>query len=276
VSRGTEARRWWRAARAAAAAGREALADERDQVTIGSGGVAGVADGDGDAAAALVAALPVEDDLEIWLDVTGVPAGGVALHNGRVTAHAPLDPLLGARLWEIHRRAMAPLRELAVLDHQLELDDLLELAADPAAITLVAWSEGRPSAFVLLTTNLEAAPQISAEAFAVRYPDAAARGAVFNWVCVAADPDVDDQTATLTLMRVSCRIAAARRGVIVLDLCAHNRSVVGVERAMRVVARRNGADGIDEVDSQTWFAVTFAEADVADESVEPPAELVAG
>jgi hypothetical protein len=170
---------------------------------------------------------------------------------------------------------MEPLRALAVLDHQLGLGDLLELAADPAALTLVAWSDGRPSAFVLLTSNLDAAPQISAAAFAARYPDAVARGAVLNWVCVAADPDIDDPTAMLSLMRVSCRIAAARRGVIVLDLCDHNRSVVGLERAMRVVARRNGADGVDEVDSQTWYAVTFTDADApVDEQVEPAAELV--
>jgi hypothetical protein len=267
VRRRTGARRWWGAARAAAAAGRDALAAGREDLVVPEAPLA---------AGVAVPPEPADDDLEIWLDVTGLPAGGVALHNGRVTAHAPLDPALGARLWELHRRAMQPLRELAVLDHQLDRDHLLELAADPAATTLVAWSDGRPSAFVLLTTNLDAAPQISAEAFAVRYPDAAARGAVYNWVCVAADPEVDDQTATLTLMRVACRIAAARRGVIVLDLCAHNRSVVGVERAMRVVARRNGADGIDEIDSQTWFAVTFADADAADERVEPPAELVAG
>jgi hypothetical protein len=269
VIRRTGARRWWGAARAAAAAGREALAEPREVVTVAEA-VACAPPAPDDPGAA-----PDADDLEIWLDVTGVPAGGVALHSGRVTVHAPLDPALGERLWAIHRRAMAPLKELAVLDHQLDRDDLLELAADPAAITLVAWSDGRPSAFVLLTANLDAAPQIEARALAVRYPDAVARGAVLNWVCVAADPDVEDQTAMLTLMRVACRIAAARRGVLILDLCAHNRSVVGIERAMRVVARRNGADGVDEVDTQTWYAVPFLEATV-DESVEPPAELLAG
>jgi hypothetical protein len=275
--------RWWTAALAAIPAGAHAA------VAAGRHALAGPAGATAPVAVAPVAPRrapmvrttappdpePVADELELWLDVTGTPAGGIALHNGRVTVHAPLDAELGARLWDVHHRAMAPLSELAVLDHQLGLGDLLELAADPAAITLVAWTDGRPSAFVLLTSNLDAAPQISAAAFAVRYPDAVARGAVLNWVCVASDPDVEDTTAMLSLMRVSCRIAAARRGVIVLDLCHHNRSVVGLERAMRVVARRNGADGIDEVDSQTWYAVTFTEADAPlDEQVEPPAELL--
>jgi hypothetical protein len=258
-------------AHAAVAAGRHALAAP-------VGGPAAVVEPPVPAAAPTASIgdhRPDGDEIELWLDVTGTPAGGLALHNGRVTVHAPLDAQLGARLWDVHHRAMAPLSELAVLDHQLGLGDLLELAADPAALTLVAWADGRPSAFVLLTSNLDAAPQISAAAFAVRYPDAVARGAVLNWVCVASDPDIDDPTAMLSLMRVSCRIAAARRGVIVLDLCHHNRSVVGLERAMRVVARRNGADGIDEVDSQTWYAVTFTESDVPlDEQVEPAAELL--
>ena len=161
------------------------------------------------------------------------------------------------KLWDLYAEAFEPLQELALLNHLYPRESFEALVADERVTKLIAWIDGRPVGLAMITNELELVPQISPPFLHARYPEQAARGAVFFGIMVFVADSHRRSTAFARLIAGMGQITAEAGGVVVFDICRHNMAAIELDRQIATISRWFPGSSFEQVDEQRYFAATL-------------------
>jgi hypothetical protein len=162
------------------------------------------------------------------------------------------------KFYGLYLAAFEPLRTLAAARHVLTAVEFAEEMADDRVEKYVVYDAGgRAVALSTLATDLSAVPWIEPAYFAARYPEHAARGALFYLGFTLVHPDHQgSRVFTLSIAAIIRRLTEAR-AVVAYDICAHNDTVrrlgAGLERAQTAKADVT----VTTVDTQTYYLAQY-------------------
>ena len=179
------------------------------------------------------------------------------LHPLEVTIETTIGGEHAEDFYRLYLDAFAPLRTKAAARQVLHRDEFMEDMQDPRVFKYVGWSSGRPIALATMTSHLETVPWISPEYYRVRYPEHAARGAIYYLGFTLVHPSNDTPRALEQMISAGVRRLVDARAVCAFDVCAHND--VGRLFTARVTQtlRRLADVTVDRLDSQRYYGATF-------------------
>jgi hypothetical protein len=185
-------------------------------------------------------------------------------HNGRgrsalrMDVVQALEPTSIDECYAWYREAFEPLLTAAAGRHMLTPGEFAAEMADERIDKYVARVEDRAVGLTTLTNDLTSVPWIEPVFYLDRYPDEAARGALFYLGFTLIDPSADTFGVFKEMMDAFCRRVTAVRGVCGFDFCDYNaRRAVG--RIVPDLVARFGAP-VEEVDSLQYFETDFSGA----------------
>lgn len=173
-----------------------------------------------------------------------------------------LDPELRARVERLHERAMMTLAPAAATDHLLTVVELYRLLERTTVHKVLAFVGGALAGAGLVTNDLEAVPAISPQFFALRYPEAYERGALWYAVAGIVDPDHRGRGILDALgVRAAQLIRRQRAEVLVWDACKLQFNMM--ERWIRsIVTAAFGIDiGVEELDRQVYMGMRLPQVE---------------
>ncbi len=171
-----------------------------------------------------------------------------------VTVERVPSQAVWADLWDLYYEAFEPLQELALLNHLYPRSSFDELLADDRVTKLIAWVDGRPVGLAMITNELSLVPQISPPFLHARYPDEAARRAVFFGIMVLVSDSRRRSAVFARLIAGMAQITAEASGVVVFDICRHNLEAMALDRQISSFTRWFPGSTFDLVDEQKYFA----------------------
>lgn len=162
------------------------------------------------------------------------------------------------RFWNLYLDAFEPLRTRAAARHVLYREEFDAEMADPRITKLlVRDDQGDPVGLTTLATDLAAVPWVSPEFFAARYPEHAARGALWYIGFTLAHPG---RRATRTFMDMIDALVghlAEHRVVCAYDVSRFNDDSLRFADNLRRHLERTQDVTVETVDHQSYYATTF-------------------
>jgi hypothetical protein len=158
-------------------------------------------------------------------------------------------------LWDLYEDLFAPLQHKALLKHLYERHEFEDIMGEPRVLKLVGWSRGRPVGLAAITNELDLVPQISPSFLRARYPDEAARQAVYFCIFAFIQPEFQRRTLFPRLVTTMGQLAAQRSGVVVFDVSEYNTSLFGLDGQVRRMAKWFPDAQFGVVDTQRYYAV---------------------
>jgi hypothetical protein len=158
-------------------------------------------------------------------------------------------------LWEMYRDAFAPLESLAIQQHLWSREEILAELANEDIVKFVGWSDDLPVGMAMLTRNLDIVPMISPTFLRNRFPDHAARDAIFYGIMIFVRHGYRGKTLFARLGTHVAQETARSSGVILFDICSFNRENGSVDENLGRLARPFVNSSMSMVDQQSWFAV---------------------
>ncbi|WP_251153017.1 hypothetical protein [Cellulosimicrobium sp. Marseille-Q4280] len=175
-----------------------------------------------------------------------------------VTFETTVTDDVAERFWRLYLEAFEPLRTRAAARHVLHHEEFVEEMEDPRVLKLLAHDgQGEAVGMTTLATDLAAVPWVSPEFFAARYPEHAARGAVWYIGFTLAHPG---RRATRTFMdMIDALVAhlAEHRVVCAYDVSRFNDDSLRFADNLRRHLERNQDVTVETVDQQSYYATTF-------------------
>ncbi|QXQ12841.1 hypothetical protein [Skermania piniformis] len=169
------------------------------------------------------------------------------------------DPSV-ATFQQLYEAAFGPLRVRAAARHVLYEHEFRAEMADPRIDKIVAWADdGEPVGLTTFTNQLESVPWISPEFFRSRYPEQAARNAIFYLGFVLVHPHAMHSGAFRDMVAEAYRRTIAARGVCGWDICGFNDGQFQLGRASEKIITAWGNTLVETVDHQTFYAAHLAE-----------------
>jgi hypothetical protein len=109
-----------------------------------------------------------------------------------------------------------------------------------------------------LTRDLATVPWISPEYFAERYPEQAARQAIYYWGFTLTLPARRRKRFFLAMLTAIAEVVAADRGVCGYDICAFNNATMELADQIEQLSHRMANVTFDVIDTQTYYCATLA------------------
>jgi hypothetical protein len=176
----------------------------------------------------------------------------------RVTWERTVSPEDAARFYDLYLAAFSPLATLSAVRQILRRDEFDEEMADDRVEKLVARDDhGVAVGMTIMTSTLSAIPWISPEFYAARYPDHAARGAIYYVAFTLAHPTVRGTGAYITMLDTLIERLAAERAVCVYDICAYNNLAINFADHLSKRALRSAEITVEVLDVQTFYGAEF-------------------
>jgi hypothetical protein len=176
----------------------------------------------------------------------------------KITVESTISDAHVDLFYRLYTAAFGPMQARAAARHMLSAAEFAEEMADKRIDKYVAWNDsGEPTALTTFTNDLTAVPWISPQFYAARYPQEAARGAVFYMGYTLVDPDRAVLRTFPSMMQVLVNRMTEMRGVCVFDVCSYNDGR-GVGRMWDRVAKR-GVGKVEVLDTQTYYAASFTD-----------------
>jgi hypothetical protein len=133
------------------------------------------------------------------------------------------------------------------------------LMRDTDVTKIIGWKAGRPVGLCLFTNKLGIVPQISPPFLRKRFPEQFEREAVYFGVLVFVAVTARLRTLFPRLIATAGEIAAARSGVAVFDICAHNVAELALDDQFAVMATWFPRSHFDRIDTQSYYACVLPE-----------------
>ncbi len=177
----------------------------------------------------------------------------------RVEVQQEVSPAEVEEFWPLYESAFGPLRTLAASRQVLTREEFTAEMVDPRVDKHVARGpDGQPVGLTTLTRDLTTVPWISPEYFAARFPEHAARDAIFYLGFTLVRPDVKGSTVFGEMIS-SCLVEFIRaRGVCGYDVCAYNDDVLRMDTMIRRTMAARTTVRHERLDAQTYYCVDVA------------------
>jgi hypothetical protein len=166
-----------------------------------------------------------------------------------------VDAATGEALWELYGSAFHELRGRAASRHWLTPQEFRLEALDVRVLKHIAWRGDRPVGLCTVTTDLEAAPWVSPEFYARRYPLHAARRGIHYCNLALVHPEERGTNTFPLLLEALAEGVAADDGVLAADLCGYNIDTLTLhDRVTAAMRRAWGEVRPVELDRQVFLA----------------------
>lgn len=171
-----------------------------------------------------------------------------------ITIETAIAPEHAETFYDLYLDAFGSLRKRAAARQVLHRNEFFEEMTDDRVWKYVAWSEvGQPIGLSTLTKSLETVPWISPEYFRARYPEQAARDAIYYLGFALVNRRNRRDQVFEAMLRQWLKDLSSERAVCAWDLCAYNQEVGFGERIETLL--RTWADlEVLTLDTQTYFA----------------------
>lgn len=171
------------------------------------------------------------------------------------TAIADVEIELFHTLYEV---AFGPLRSEAIARQVLYRNEFHAEMIDSRVDKIVARTDsGEPVGLTTLTRHLDTVPWISPEYFATRFPQHAARDAIYYAGFTLVTPTARHGAAFHAMISTVVQILAAAGGVVGWDICSYNNSQFSFADALRSAVGEQANAEVAVEDSQTYYAARF-------------------
>ena len=131
-------------------------------------------------------------------------------------------------------------------------------------------ADGPVLGLTTLTNEISAIPWINAHHYVARYPDAAARGALFYLGYTFVDRGHRNSQALILMAEAVNRRLMAAGGVAGFDICAFNNEH-GIGR--RVARLFSSSDRIDSLDTQSYYAADYQKLSAPSARTDKPNDI---
>ena len=186
--------------------------------------------------------------------ITGVGAPSIV-----ITYEQSILGIEAETLWEAYRTNFEPFAELAVLQHLYSRDEVLAEFRNPRILKIVGWQDDRPVGLAMVTNSLDDVPQISPAFLRAKYPQHAARNAIYFGILVMVVPGTRGLTLFGRLSTELWQLVAVANGVLVYDVCDFNRTTFSSEKVAQRIADSFPRSHLQVIDRQTWYAAELPE-----------------
>jgi len=163
------------------------------------------------------------------------------------------------RLYPHYEAAFGPLREAAAARHVLTLGEFVEEMEDPRIDKWVATAEADDSFLGLstLARDLEAVPWASPDYYAARYPEHAARDAIWYLGFTMTSSGVQQNGVFAAMLTAMTEAAVEARVVVGWDMCGANIAS-GLNAAIMARLAEAAAAPSAQIDVQTYYSADFS------------------
>jgi hypothetical protein len=173
----------------------------------------------------------------------------------RVTIETVVDDETTEKFLVLYRAAFDPLDGLAAARQSLTDDEFRAEMLLPTVLKFIGWDRReRPVAMVVINTDLDTVPWISPSFWRQRYPEQAARSAIYYFGALLVSPDVRGGPWAHRMLSETVRHTARNHAVAAFDCCQHNVDEVQLPRMIAEVARSLSYVDTEQVDAQAYFA----------------------
>ena len=162
-------------------------------------------------------------------------------------------------LWDAYRDNFEPLKSLAILRHFDSREEVLDQLANPKIHKIVGWQEGRPVGLAMVTNSLEDVTEISPEFLRAKYPDYAARNAIYCGMLVMVSHALRGRTLFGRLYTELWQVPALEAGILVFDVCEFNRMMFDTDELTKRIASSFPRSAVEVLDRQTWYVAALPE-----------------
>ena len=174
-----------------------------------------------------------------------------------VTIETAIDKEHSEEFYDLYIDAFGPLRTRAAARQVLHREEFFDEMTDPRVWKYVAWSEaGHPVGLSTMTHVLETVPWISPEYFRARFPEQAARGAVYYLGFALVNPRSHSRRVLEEMLAAWQRRISEDRAVCAWDMCAYNRDVGFGDRIETLLRPVEGVE-VGTLDTQTYYAARY-------------------
>lgn len=156
-------------------------------------------------------------------------------------------------LYRSYLENFEPLAELAVLKHLDSKTDVLAYFANPRIVKIVAWLADEPVGLAMVTNSLEDLGEISPPFLRARYPEHAARNAIYVSMLVMVSKQLRGLTVFNRLNTELWQVPARDAGVLVFDACEFNRTMFDMDSLSLRIAAQFPQSRVEILDRQTWY-----------------------
>ncbi len=191
----------------------------------------------------------------------------------RVTIETVVDDETAERFLALYRASFEPLEAVAAARQSHTDDEFRDEMREPSVLKFIGWDRReRPVAMVVIHTDLDTVPWASPAFWRRRYPEQAARGAIFYFGALLVSPDVRGGPWAHRMLSETVRYTARNHAVAAFDCCQHNVEEVQLPRMIADVANALSYVDTERVDEQVYYAyVTHGLRDEIDLRDEPAA-----
>lgn len=163
-----------------------------------------------------------------------------------------------AMFQRLYEETFGPLRTKAAARQVLHPEEFRAEMTDPRVLKHVARSAtGDPIGLTTLTRHLETVPWISPEYFAARYPEHAARNAIYYAGFTLVAPTMRQGAAFHVMIGSVVQILVAERAAVGWDICSYNNTRFSFADSIRAVLDEQAEVEVAVEDSQTYYAALF-------------------
>ncbi len=162
-------------------------------------------------------------------------------------------------LWKAYEENFGPLQDLAMLRHVDTRDEMLAQLANPRIVKIVGWRGDEPVGLAMVTNSLEDVTEISPQFLRARFPEHAARNAIYFGTLVMVSQPLRGRTLFSRLTTELWQIPANAGGVLIYDVCEFNRTTFDTDLVSQRIADNFPRSRVQVVDRQTWYAAELPE-----------------
>ena len=162
-------------------------------------------------------------------------------------------------LWKAYEENFGPLEDLAMLRHVDTRDEMLAQLANPRIVKIVGWRGDEPVGLAMVTNSLEDVTEISPQFLRARFPEYAARDAIYFGTLVMVSQPLRGRTLFSRLTTELWQIPASVGGVLIFDVCEFNRTTFNTDVLSQRIADNFPRSTVQIVDRQTWYAAELPE-----------------
>ncbi|WP_406232301.1 hypothetical protein [Nocardia sp. NBC_01009] len=159
----------------------------------------------------------------------------------------------------LYEEAFGPLRTKAIARQVLHHAEFRAEMVDPRVLKHVArTTAGEPIGVTTLTRHLETVPWISPDYFAARYPEHAARDAIYYAGFTLVASSARQGAAFHAMIKSVVQVLVAERAAVGWDICSYNNTRFSFADSIRAVLDEQEANvEVAVEDSQTYYAARF-------------------
>ncbi len=160
--------------------------------------------------------------------------------------------------YTLYLAAFEPMKSRAAARQVLHRDEFLHDMKDPRVAKYVARDAGgRAMGLSTLTHDLDTIPWISPEYFQHRYPEHAARNAIYYLGFTLIHPRHRNPPLAAAMLRAVMDTVAEAQAVLAYDICAFNDTVLRFGANVEAQFRRHAAVTVETIDTQTYYSAVF-------------------